>query len=307
LKNAIAVDMATCGGTNSVVHLQAYAHEAEIPLTMEHWDEVSRRVPALCNVAPSGPYVLYDYHQAGGTPAVMKAIEKQLDGTCITATAKTVTENLAEIEFEESGVIQSPGNPVWPEGAIAVLKGNLAPRGAVVRHTVVENKDLLKRTYTARVFDSLDEATGTITEDPTTIQPGDAIVVRNEGPRGGPAMTECLGVVSVLKALKAQDVVVIADGRFSGFTQGYLSIGHVCPEAQVGGPLALVKTGDKINVDIPGRKLEVMLTDEELAARKKQWTPPSQADTKGALALYAKMALQADEGAGWPARWADFD
>ncbi len=308
MKNAIAVDMATCGGTNSVAHMQAYAHEAGIPLTMDDWDKVSRKVPALCNVAPSGPYVLYDYHQAGGTPAVMKQIQEHLDNNCITATGKTVGENLADVVYHESGVIQPVSNPVWPEGAIAVLKGNLAPRGAVVRHTVVENKELLKRTYNARVFDSLDEAVTTISaRDSSQVQPGDAIIVRNEGPRGGPAMTECLSVVGVLKALKIPDVIVISDGRFSGFTQGYLSIGHVCPEAQVGGPLALVKTGDRINLDIPARKLEVEISDEELNERRNRWTPPSQADTKGALALYARLALQADEGAGWPTRWADFD
>ncbi len=307
LKNAIAVDMATCGGTNSAAHLQAYAHEAEIPLTLDDWDEVSRRVPALCNVAPSGPYVLYDYHKAGGTPVVMKQLRPFLDESCVTVTGKTVGENLAGVTYTESPVIQPVANPVWPEGAIAVLKGNLAPRGAVVRHTVVENKDLLKRTYNARVFDSLDDAVADIASENTTVKPGDAVICRFEGPRGGPAMTECLGVVGALKARKIPDVVVISDGRFSGFTQGYLSIGHVCPEAQVGGPLALIKTGDRINVDIPGRRLDVELTDAEMGKRRKTWKPRSQTGVKGMLALYAKLALQADEGAGWPARWGDFE
>ena len=305
LKNAIAVDMATCGGTNSVAHLQAYAHEAEIPLTMKHWDEVSRKVPALSNVAPSGPYVLYDYHKVGGTPAVMKRIEKWLDKTCITVTGKTVGENLKGVTCEDTDVIKPLTDPVWPEGAIAVLKGNLAPRGAVVRHTVVENKKLLKRTYIARVFNSLQEAAeGTAAGK---VKPGDALVVRYQGPRGGPAFTECLGALSQLKARKIQDVIVISDGRFSGFTQGYLSIGHVCPEAQVGGPLALVKDGDKINLDIPARKLDLEVTEAELKKRKAAWKAPAQTKVTGLLAIYAKLALQADEGAGWPARWDDFD
>jgi len=305
LKNAIAVDMATCGGTNSVAHLQAYAHEAEIPLTLDDWDEVSRKVPALCSVAPTGPYVLYDFHQIGGTPAVMKRIEKYLDTSCLTVTGKTVSENLEEVRSDDKAIIRPLEDPIWPEGAIAVLKGNLTPRGAVVRHTVVENKELLKRTYTARVFDSLEKATEAVTEG--KIQPGDAVVVRYEGPRGGPAMTECLSVVGALKARQTPDVIVISDGRFSGFTQGYLSIGHACPEAQVGGPIALVQEGDSLKLDVPGRRLDVDVSEAEMNERRSRWTPPLQTDVKGMLSIYAKLALQADQGAGWPARWADFD
>lgn len=305
LKNAIAVDMAVCGGTNSVAHLQAYAHEAEIPLTLEHWDEVSRKVPALCAVAPSGPHVLYDYHVVGGTPAVMKRIEKFLDKTCMTVTGKTVGENLADVDSYDTEVIKPLDNPIWPEGAIAVLRGNLAPRGAVVRHTVVENKALLKRVYTARVFDSLETAIKGTTDG--KVGPGDALVVRYQGPRGGPAFAECLSALSMLKAKNIQEVIVITDGRFSGFTQGYLSIGHVCPEAQIGGPLALVKDGDLIDLDIPARKLELKVSDAELKKRKAQWKAPSQTKVTGMLMIYAKLALQADEGAGWPARWDDFD
>jgi dihydroxy-acid dehydratase len=305
LKNAIAVDMATCGGTNSVAHIQAYAHEAQIPLTLKVWDEVSRKVPALVNFAPTGPYVLYDYHKVGGTPAVMKRIEKYLDGSCVTVTGKTVKENLKSIKCEDNDVIRSLDNPIWPEGAIAILAGNLAPRGAVVRHTVVENKKLLKKVYTARVYDSLvSAAEGTARGK---VGPGDALIVRYQGPRGGPAFAECLSALYGLKEQKIEDVIVISDGRFSGFTQGYLSIGHVCPEAQVGGPLALVKDGDRISLDIPARKLELKVTETELKKRKAQWKAPSQAKVTGMLTIYAKLALQADEGGGWPARWEDFD
>src|SRR4030042_1008451 len=188
LKNAIAVDMATCGGTNSVAHLQAYAHEAQIPLTLKDWDDVSRKVPALCNVAPTGPYVLYDYHKVGGTPAVMKRIANFLDTSCMTVTGKTVSENLKDVECNDIDVIKPLNDPIWHEGAIAVLKGNLAPRGAVVRHTVVENKDLLKRVYTARVFDSLEAASEGRAQG--KVKPGAALVVRYQGPRGGPAFAQ---------------------------------------------------------------------------------------------------------------------
>jgi dihydroxy-acid dehydratase len=305
MKNAIAVDMATAGGTNSVVHLQAYAHEADIPLTLDIWDEISRKVPAIANVAPSGPHVLYDYHKVGGTPAIMKRIRKYLDESCMTVTGKTVKENLANVKLIKSDVIRELDNPIWPEGAIAILKGNLAPRGAATRHTVVANKALLQRTYTARVFDGDQAAIQGIMSG--KVKPGDAVVARYCGPRGGPAMTECLGVVSSLKGPGIQDVVVISDGRFSGFTQGYLSIGHVCPEAQVGGPLALVKDGDQIVVDIAKRKLELKVSAAELKKRKAAWKAPDQSKVRGLLTIYAKLALQADKGAGWPISMTDFE
>ncbi len=308
MKNAIAVDMATAGGTNSVVHLQAYAHEAGIPLTLDIWDDISRKVPAIVNVAPSGPHVLYDYHGVGGTPAVMKRIRQYLDESCLTVTGKTVGENLKPVKLIKSDIIRELDNPIWPEGAIAILKGNLAPRGAAVRHTVVKDKALLQRTYNARVFNSDQEAIATIvTGKPAPIKAGDAVVVKYSGPRGGPAMTECLGVVSSLKGTGIKEAVVVTDGRFSGWTQGYLSIGHVCPESQLGGPLALVEEGDLIEVDIPARKLELKVSQEELAKRKEKWKAPDQSEVKGLLAMYAKTALQADRGAGWPISVADFE
>jgi dihydroxy-acid dehydratase len=212
LKNTIAVDMAICGGTNSLVHLQSCAHEAGIPCTLETWDEISRKVPALCSVAPSGPYVLYDFHKAGGVPVVMKRIRKFLDETCLTVTGKTVGKNLAGVKLLDSDVIRPLDHPVWPAGALAVLKGTLAPRGAVTRHTVVENKDLLKKTFTARVFDSLQKTLdGILSAKPRSIKPGDAIVCRYEGPRGGPPMTECLSIVRALKTKQIKDVAIIAD------------------------------------------------------------------------------------------------
>jgi dihydroxy-acid dehydratase len=303
MKNAIAVDMAVAGGTNSVVHLQSYAHEAGIPLTLDIWDEISRKVPAIANVAPSGPHVLWDYHKVGGTPAVMKRIRKFLDESCMTVTCKTVGENLAEVNTVKSDIIRELDNPIWPEGAIAILKGNLAPRCAAVRHTVVKDKALLKRTYTARVFNSNTEAVEYINSG--KVKAGDAIVAKYCGPRGGPAMTECLGIVAALKGSGIKEAIVITDGRFSGWTQGYLSIGHVCPESQIGGPLALVQDGDLIDLDIPARKIELKVSDAELKKRKAAWKAPDQSKVRGLLTMYARMALQADQGAGWPISMTD--
>ena len=297
--------MAICGGTNSIVHLQSCAHEAGIDATLDMWDEMSRKVPALVAVAPSGPHVLYDFHKMGGVPVVMKIIESHLDLECPTVTGKTVGENLAGVKPRTSDVIRSLDNPVWSEGALAVLKGNLAPRGAVTRHTVVENKELLTHTFTARVFETLEDVFEAIYSN--GVNPGEALVCRNQGPRGGPAMRECLRIISALKAKNVKDVAVITDGRFSGWTKGYLAIGNVCPESQVGGPLAFVRENDEIRVDVPNRILNLEISDEEMARRKAEWTPPDQSGVTGALLLYAMTALQADQGAGWPVRWKDVE
>ena len=305
MKNAIAVDMATAGGTNSVVHLQSYAHEAGIPLTLDIWNEIGRKVPAIANVAPSGPHVLYDYHRVGGTPAVMKRIRKYLDESCLTVTGQTVEQNLAAVRTVRSDVIRELDDPIWPEGAIAILRGNLAPRGAATRHTVVADKDLLQRTYTARVFDGNQAAIKGILSG--KVKPGDAVVARYCGPRGGPAMTECYRVVASLKDAAIRNAIVISDGRFSGFTQGYLAIGHVCPEAQIGGPLSLVEDGDQIEVDIPRRKLQLKVSSAELRKRKAKWKAPDQSKVSGLLTMYAKLALQADKGGGWPINMTDGD
>jgi dihydroxy-acid dehydratase len=249
--------------------------------------------------------VLYDFHKMGGVPVVMKIIESHLNLECPTVSGKSVGENLAGVTPRVSDVIRSLDNPVWPEGALAILKGNLAPRGAVTRHTVVENKELLKYSYTARVFEALEDVLEAIHGN--TVNPGEALVCRNQGPRGGPAMTECLSIIWALKARNVKDVAVITDGRFSGWTKGYLAIGNVCPESQVGGPLALVREGDKIRVDVHERILDLEISAEEMAYRRAERTPPDQSRVTGALLLYAMTALQADQGAGWPVRWSDVD
>jgi dihydroxy-acid dehydratase len=308
IENAISVDMAVCGGTNSLIHLQSYAYEMDIPCTLDTWDEISRKVPALCAVAPSGPYILYDFHKAGGVPAVMKRIKRFLHADVLTVTGGTVERNLADVEIRDAAVIRPLDNPLWPDGAKAILKGNLAPRGAVTRHTVVENKNLLNYTFRARVFDSVEEAIEGILSDRTApIVPGDALVVRYVGPRGGPAMPCCLSVVRALKIKQIKDIAIITDGRFSGFTKSYLAVGHICPEAQVGGPLALIQEGDRIHVDIPNRQINAELSEEEMAKRKRAWAPPKPSKIRGVIALYAKVALQADLGAGWPVALSDFD
>ena len=300
--------MAICGGTNSLIHLQSYAHEARIPLTLEMWDQVSRMVPALCGVTPSGPYVLPDFHVAGGVPVVMKLVESSLNGECVTATGQTVKENLASVKVTPSDVIRPLDNPIWPEGSLAILRGNLAPRGAVTRHTIVENKSLLDMTFTALVFDSLQQAIGEVLSGVRPLKPGDAVVVRYIGPRGGPAMPCGLGLVRALKLRAVKDVAIITDGRFSGFTKGYLAIGHVCPEAQVGGGLALLQDGDRIRVNVQERRLDVELSDDELARRRAAFgARPISRALEGVVSMYAHCALQADQGAGWPARWSDFE
>ncbi len=305
LKNAMAVEMAICGGTNSLLHLQSCVHEAGLDVTLDTWDEMSRKVPALVAVAPSGPYVLFDMHKAGGVPVVMKKIEKYLDLSCPTVTGKTVGGNLTRVKAVDSDVIRSVKDPVWSEGALAILKGNLAPRGAATRHTVVDNKELLTADFKARVFDTMADLREAV--EGGKIEPRDAVVVRYQGPRGGPAMTECLGVVHALRSNNVKDVAIITDGRFSGWTKGYLAIGYVCPEAQVGGPLALVEEGDTIHVDVPKRKLELKVSEKELAKRKAKWVPRDQSDVTGTLLIYAKTALQADQGGGWPVRSSDID
>ena len=308
LKNGIATNMAICGGTNSLIHLQSYAHEAEIPCSLDTWDEVGRKVPALCGVVPSGPHTLSDLHKAGGVPVVMKRIRRFLDEKCLTVTGQSVGKNLAGVQLKDSDVIRPLDHPIWPEGALAILKGNLAPRGAVTRHTIVENKGLLQRTFTARVFNSVNETIeALLSGKPRPVKAGDALVIRYIGPRGGPAMPCGLSVVRALKLAQVKDIAIITDGRFSGFTKGYLAIGHVCPEAQVGGPLALLQDGDRIRVDIPNRGLNVELSEAEMKRRRSRWTPPDPSHLTGVIAMYAKTALQADQGAGWPVRWEDFE
>jgi dihydroxy-acid dehydratase len=303
MKNAIAVDMAVAGGTNSIIHLQALAWEGKLNITLDTWAEYSRKVPTICPIAPTGPHSLIEFHEAGGVPAVMNEIKDFLSLDCLTVSGKTVKENIKDCRSSNPEVIRSINRPLYEEGSIAILKGNLAPRGAVIRHTVVKNKKLLKKDYTAKVFDYYEEALDAVySGEPKTINAGDAIVCRYEGPQGGPAMAEILTVVQALITMGKEDVAVITDGRFSGLTTDFPAIGHVCPEAHVGGPLAIVQDGDIIKLDVPERRLDLKLDDNEIKRRLKKWTPSHTKDVEGVLAIYSKLALQADNGACWETR-----
>lgn len=298
--NAIVVNMGICGATNTVLHLQALAWEAGRSITLETWDQISRKVPSICPIALSGPYLIIDLHKAGGIPAVMGELKDFIFGNCLTVNGRKVQENIRNRPILNHQVIRSVQNPLWPEGSIAILHGNLAPRGAVVRHTVVENRSLLKHTFPVKVFNSIEEATNAAIEGkPKRIARGDAIVVRYEGPRGGPAMTEALNVVRALSIGGLEDIAIVTDGRFSGGAKNYIAIGHVCPEAQLGGPIAIVEDGDKISLDITNHSINLELSDQEIQKRLKAWVAPPPRVTKGILHVYAKMALQADQGAGW--------
>jgi dihydroxy-acid dehydratase len=283
-ENALAVDMALGCSTNSVLHLPAIAHEAGVELNLEMINTISSRVPNLCKLAPSGPYHVQDLYMAGGVQAVMKELTKQnlLHLELITVTCKTVDE------------IRPIDNPYSPTGGIAVLKGNIAPNGAVVKRSAVAN-EMLKHTGPARVFNSEDEAIDAIYGG--RINKGDVVIIRYEGPKGGPGMREMLGPTSAIAGMGLdKDVALITDGRFSGASRG-ASIGHVSPEAMEGGPIAAVKDGDIITIDIPDGKLNVNLSKQQLEERMVEWKAPEPRIKKGYLARYSRLVSSADKGA----------
>lgn len=298
IKNAIKVDMAVCGSTNTLIHLQALAYEAKLNITLDTWDQISKEIFPICPISPSGPFTVADLHKAGGIPAIMKELSGKLNLDCLTVTGKKVWENIKDASIKNSEVIYSCSKPLSQQGAIKVLRGNLAPRGAIVRQTVITNRELLNHRFNARVFNCHKDALGAILAG--EIKPHDAIVLRYEGPKGGPAMAEMYFIVTAVKKVGVKDIAVITDGRFSGFTQGMVAIGHVCPEAYVGGPLAFVVDGDVIHVDIPNGKLELEVDASTLESRQENWQPPKKDFYKGILAIYRNNALQADQGAGWP-------
>jgi dihydroxy-acid dehydratase len=293
--NAIAVDMALGCSTNTVLHVPAVAHEAGIDLDLDDFDLMSTKVPHLCSLSPAGPHFLEDLYRAGGIQAVMKRLQgtNVLDGSVMTATGSTLSDNLAKAEILDEEVIRPLENPYHEEGGIAILRGSLAPDGAVVKQSGVA-PEMMKREGTAKVFDSEEEAAQAILGD--RIRAGDIVVVRYEGPRGGPGMREMLTPTSVIAGMGLdKDVALITDGRFSGETRG-AAIGHCSPEAAQGGPIALVRDGDRILIDIPARRLDLLVDDEELSERKKAFVPPQKKLT-GVLKRYAQMCLSADKGA----------
>ena len=295
-KNALTMDMALGCSTNSMLHLPAIAHEAGVELNVDIANEISAKTPNLCHLAPAGPTYIEDLNEAGGIYAVMKEISKLglLNLDCMTVTGKTVGENIKNCVNLNPEVIRPVENPYSRTGGIAILKGNLAPDSAVVKRSAVA-PEMLKHEGPARVFDCEEDAVAAIKGG--KIVAGDVVVIRYEGPKGGPGMREMLNPTSVIAGMGlGSEVALITDGRFSGASRG-ASIGHVCPEAAAGGPIALVEEGDIISIDINNNRLDVKISDEEMAARKAKWQPRVPEVTTGYLARYAAMAAPASKGA----------
>jgi dihydroxy-acid dehydratase len=294
IENAMAVDMALGGSTNSVLHLLAIAHEADIALELDEFDAMARRVPLLCNVKPSGQYSVGRLDEAGGLPALMQEIRSLLQLDVPTVTGKTLGENIAGATVTNRELIRPLSDPLFPEGSLAILRGSLAPEGAVVKQTGVRFKKMLAHRGPARVFENMEEAVRAFMGD--AVKPGDVVVVRYEGPKGGPGMREMHQITSIMVGMGLDEHCgLVTDGRFSGSTRG-ACIGHISPEAAEGGPLALVQDGDPIAYDIPNRRLDLLLPEGELARRRAAWKPPKR-DLKGLLARYARLAESASKGA----------
>ena len=294
--NAETVDMALGCSTNTMLHLPAIAHEAGITIDLDMSNEISAHTPNLCHLAPAGDTFMEDLDQAGGVYAVMKELTKKdlLDLNVLTCTGHTMGENLQNVRNLDENLIRPIDNPYSPTGGIAVLKGNLAPDGCVVKQSAVA-KEMMTHRGPARVFDSEDEAIQAIYK--RQIRPGDVVVIRYEGPKGGPGMREMLNPTSAICGMGlGESVALITDGRFSGATRG-ASIGHVSPEAAAGGPIALVEEGDTISIDIPNCRITLEVPEEVLSARRAAWVCPEPKIKTGYLARYAKLVTSADKGA----------
>ena len=293
-ENAIAVDMALGGSTNTVLHLPAIAAEVGVNIGLEAFDEIGRKVPHLVDMHPGGPYLIEDLYYAGGVPAVMKQISPRLNLKAKTVLGITFREALKEVKVQDSSVIRPISDPVHLEGGIAILRGNLAPDGSVLK-TAAISEEMLVHSGPARVFDSEELTmkailTGKIVE-------GDVVVIRYEGPKGGPGMREMLSPTSAIAGMGLiESVALITDGRFSGGTRG-ACIGHICPEAYEGGPIALVREGDEISIDVPRRRLSVELSDSELKERGSKWERPAPKIKSGYMARYASLVGPASLGA----------
>jgi dihydroxy-acid dehydratase len=297
LENAYTIVLALGGSTNAVLHLMAIAREAEVPWTLADFDRLGDKVPDLADLKPAGKHVMFDLHKVGGTPAVMKALLDAgfLHGDCVTVTGQTLAENLKDVPSvytREQKVIKPMNAPMHATGHIIILKGNLAPEGAVAKVAGVKAR---KITGPAKVFDGEEACFAALQE--RQIKPGDIVVVRGEGPVGGPGMREMLSVTAALAGQGlGEQIGLITDGRFSGGTRGMV-VGHVCPEAFVGGPLALLKNGDVVTIDAYKKDVSVALSEQELAKRKAEWKQPPPKEKRGVLAKYAKTVRSASEGA----------
>ncbi|GAB1844445.1 dihydroxy-acid dehydratase [Achromobacter xylosoxidans] len=297
IENAVSVIMATGGSTNAVLHFLAIAHAAEVPWTIDDFERIRQRVPVLCDLKPSGKYVATDLHRAGGIPQVMKLLLNAglLHGDCITITGQTVAQSLADVPDTpraDQDVIMRLDRALYPQGHLAILKGNLSPEGCVAKITGLKNPVI---TGPARVFDSEDDAMAAIMA--RQIRDGDVVVIRYEGPKGGPGMREMLAPTSALVGQGLGETVgLITDGRFSGGTWGMV-VGHVAPEAFVGGPIALIREGDSVTIDAHKLLLQLNISDEEMAARRQAWVQPKPRYTRGVLAKFGKLASTASRGA----------
>jgi dihydroxy-acid dehydratase len=297
IENAVALIMATGGSTNAVLHFLAIAHAAEVEWTIDDFERVRQRVPVLCDLKPSGRFVAVDFHRAGGVPQVLKILLANgcLHGDCMTITGRTMAQELANIPAEprkDQEVIRPWSNPMYPHGHLAILKGNLSPEGCVAKITGLKNPSI---TGPARVFNSENETMDAIMA--RKIKPGDVIVIRYEGPQGGPGMQEMLAPTSALIGQGlGESVGLITDGRFSGGTWGMV-VGHVSPEAHVGGPIALVNEGDSITIDAHKRLLQLNVSEAELAKRKAAWQQPAPKYKRGLLAKFARIVSTASRGA----------
>ena len=294
-ENAMVIVSVLGGSTNAVLHLIAMARSVDVALTIDDFQSVSDRIPFLADLKPSGQYVMEDLHDIGGIPAVMKYLLQQglLSGDCMTVTGKSVTENLADVDGLAEGqkILRPIDNPIKPTSHIQILKGNLAPQGSVAKITGKEGEVF---SGIARVFDGEEDMLAALEQG--QIQKGDVIVIRYEGPTGGPGMPEMLTPTSaVMGAGLGADVALITDGRFSGGSHGFI-VGHIVPEAQEGGPIALVENGDRIKIDAISNTIDVDLSEEELAKRKDKWVMPAYKTTRGTLYRYIKTVKTASEG-----------
>jgi dihydroxy-acid dehydratase len=294
--NAIKVHMAMGGSTNAIIHVVAMARRAGIPMDMDRFDQLSRQIPVLANVRPSGQYLMEDFYYAGGLRALMQNLRDKLDLSCITVTGKSVGENIDGAKVYKPDVIHARSDPVYAEGATAVLKGNLAPNGCVIKPAAAD-KRFLKHRGKAIAFDDYNHMMREIERDDLDVTPDHILVLKNAGPKGGPGMPEW-GMLPIPKRLLGQgvrDMIRISDGRMSGTSYGACIL-HVAPESYVGGPLALVQTGDEIEIDVDKRLIHLHVSDDEMARRKAAWVKPAPRYPRGYGALYSDHIGQADQG-----------
>jgi dihydroxy-acid dehydratase len=294
--NAVVADMALSGSTNSLIHLIAMARRLEIELSLDDFSAAAEEVPVICNLQPSGKYLMEDFYYAGGLRALLSAIRDHLDLSCLTVTGRTLGEEIEGAVSYDDDVIRPVSNPVYAAGGLVVLRGNLAPRGAVLKRAAA-SPDLLQHTGPAVVFANFKDMLARIDDPDLEVTPDSVLVLQDAGPTGAPGMPEW-GMLPIPKKLLekgVRDMVRISDARMSGTSYGTCIL-HVCPESRVGGPLALVRTGDLVSLDTEGRSLDLLIPEEEFARRRAEWVPPPPHYERGYGALFSGHVLQADEG-----------